>query len=237
MFRFLLILVKHEWYIDIMKKSKYFKDNIYICECGRQFFKAQSLNAHFGHCELHANIYRNAHNRDYNHPKRGIMNGWGNKTKDELDTIHKKSGKTLSDNIKSGITSAAWTNKHHSEDTKEKLRSAALENISNKFGGIQANFSVKACNYIDKLNIIKKWNLQHALSGGEMRIGNYFVDGYDPINKIIFEYDEKKHYYDVDKNILKERDIKRQNKILEILGNEWHLYRYNEKIDFLYKVF
>ena len=32
--------------------------------------------------------------------------------------------------------------------------------------------------------------MQHALNGGEVRIGNYWVDGYDKENKIIFEYDE-----------------------------------------------
>lgn len=77
--------------------------------------------------------------------------------------------------------------------------------------------------------------LQHALNGGEVRIGNYWVDGYDKINKIIFEYDERKHYI-TGTNILKQKDINRQNKILSLLGDDWTLYRYNENLNIFYKV-
>lgn len=54
--------------------------------------------------------------------------------------------------------------------------------------------------------------------------------------KIIFEYDEQKHYKDYINNVLRKRDILRQNKILEILGEGWTFYRYNEKIDKFYKI-
>ncbi len=51
---------------------------------------------------------------------------------------------------------------------------------------------------------------------------------------IVFEYDEKRHYKDDYNNILKERDIDRQNKIIKELGCRF--FRYNEKIDLLYEV-
>lgn len=216
--------------------TKYWNGNIYICECGKEYSKSQSLNAHFSHCEIHSNIMGRLHNRDYNHPNKWKMIGWDNKSVEELNKIHKKSGKTLSENITNGIIKSYWKGKKHTEASKEKIRKAALENISNKFGGIQANFSVKACKYIDNLNKSNNWNLRHALNGGEVRIGNYFVDGYDEKLKIIFEYDEQKHYKDYINNVLKEKDVLRQNKILEILGGGWSFYRYNEKIDKFYKI-
>lgn len=113
------------------------------------------------------------------------MQGWQNKSKEEINSIHNKANETLRRKYELGELKGSFVGKHHSEETKEKIRSKVLDLISNKFGKIQANFSVKACKYIDKLNKENNWKLQHALNGGEVRIGNYLVDGYDKINKII----------------------------------------------------
>ena len=51
---------------------------------------------------------------------------------------------------------------------------------------------------------------------------------------IAFEYDEPKHYVDVYNNILCEKDIKRQEEIINELKCKF--YRYNEKLDKLYLV-
>ena len=45
---------------------------------------------------------------------------------------------------------------------------------------------------------------------------------------------EKKHYKDVYNNILKDKDIIRQNEIIAKLGCRF--FRYNETIDLLYEV-
>ena len=216
-------------------KSKYWNGIDYICECGRHFNNPQSLNAHFSHCEMHANIFRKEHNRDYHHPNKGCMQGWKNKSKEEINSIHEKSNITLRRKYENGELKGSFVGRQHSEETKEKIRTKALDLISNKFGKIQANFSIKACEYIDKLNKKNNWKLQHALNGGEIRIGNYWVDGYDETNKIIFEYDERKHYI-AGTNNLKQKDINRQNKILSLLGDSWTLYRYNENLNIFYKV-
>jgi hypothetical protein len=50
----------------------------------------------------------------------------------------------------------------------------------------------------------------------------------------VFEYDEKRHYRDVYNNILKQKDVDRQNAIIEELGCRF--IRYNEAIDLLYEV-
>ena len=80
----------------------------------------------------------------------------------------------------------------------------------------------------------KGWSLQHAENRGEICVGGYFLDGYDKDLNIVFEYDEPKHYKDIQNNILKDKDIQRQQNIIEKLHCEF--WRYNEAIDLLYKV-
>lgn len=216
-------------------KSKYWNGISYVCECGKSFDKSQSINAHFSHCEIHSNIVGRIHSRDYFHPNKGNMVGWKNKSKEEINYLRTLCVKSRKQNMKLGLTKPSFLGRKHTEETKEKIRTAALDRIDNKYGGIRCNFSKKACEYIDKLNVQYNWQLQHGLNGGEKRISNYWVDGYDEQNKIVFEYDEPKHYIS-DTNQLKEKDMIRQNKILCILGKGWKFYRYNEKLDLLYKI-
>jgi len=114
-----------------------------------------------------------------------------------------------------------------SEETRKKLSIKAKENILKKiekFGKICPNFNPNACNYFDKLNDQNKWNLQHALNGGETRILCYFLDAYDVEKNIVVEYDEP-HHYDIDGN-LKQKDYKRMVEIINHLKCKF--YRYNE---------
>jgi hypothetical protein len=67
-----------------------------------------------------------------------------------------------------------------------------------------------------------------------LQVCGYFLDGYDKDLNIAFEYDEPSHYEDVYNNILKEKDIIRQNNIIKSLNCEF--WRYNERINLLYKV-
>lgn len=219
-------------------KSKYWKYdlNLYQCECNRTFSNSQSLNAHFGHCNIHRKaIGKEEIIRNW-WIKKGQMNGWKNKTPEEIKSYHNKAGKTLSENIKSGLILPAFKGKHHSEESKGKTRKTILKNIETQYGNVRCNYSKRACLYIDNLNKKYNWSLQHALNGGEVRIGNYWVDGYDKENKIIFEYDESKHYINKKYNILTEKDKQRQNNILNILGSDWTMYRYNENLNLLYKI-
>lgn len=123
----------------------------------------------------------------------------------------------------------------HSEETKEILRRKMIDYVKkNGNGSFGQHYSVKACEYIDKLNEENGWNLQHALNGGEVEVCGYFLDGYDENLNIVFEYDEPKHYENVNENKLKKRDIKRQDIIIKKLNCQF--YRYNEKKRLLYKV-
>lgn len=88
-----------------------------------------------------------------------------------------------------------------SESTKKYLEKAKTT------GG--ARYSIKACKFIDELNKKNNWHLQHGMNGGEIRVGKYYLDGYDKDLNIAFEYDEiKKHNKNFDKDVTKQKFIK-----------------------------
>jgi hypothetical protein len=96
-------------------------------------------------------------------------------------------------------------------------------------------YNSHAISVLEKIAKEKGWNLQHAENGGEFYTGiGYFVDAYDKEKNIVVEYDEKKHYDDVENNILREKDLKRQKEIIEHLYCEF--WRYNETTKCLWKV-
>lgn len=112
-----------------------------------------------------------------------------------------------------------------SDETKIKLSMIAKERV-----GYSANYNDTACKYIDKLNLEKGWNLQHALNGGEITVGPYYLDGYDVKRNIAFEYDEPSHY----RTAKMKHDVVKQNYIIGLIHCEF--WRYDEKVDKLYKV-
>lgn len=209
-------------------KPKYkISENLYRCECGKEFNNSQSINSHFSHCEEHRKIL-GKQKREYEH-----TNHWENLSNERKQEIGKKSAKTYSDNIKNGTTVPFWKGKTHTEETKDKIRKAKY-NYWKTVYNVYPNYNKIACAFINQLNEEKCWNLQHAENGGEFEVCGYFLDGYDKELNIAFEYDEPKHYTDIDKCILRKSDLKRQNKIISIL--HCTMYRYNEKLKLLYKV-
>lgn len=213
--------------------KKYYKDDKYICECGKEFDNYLSLCAHFSHCNLHHELnniksYKRPHEIKY------IMSGWEKFNEDDLKEIRMKSSKTYSEKVKSGEIKIHQSNKPHTIEEKEKIRNGTLKYLESIVGQIRCRYSKKGCEYIDNLNKLYGWNLQHAENGGEVRIGNFWVDGYDKELNIVFEYDEKKHYKDVYNNILSDKDLERQTIIIQKTGCIF--YRYNEVLDLFYKV-
>lgn len=67
----------------------------------------------------------------------------------------------------------------------------------------------------------------HAENGGEYFISGlgYFLDGYDPINKVAIEFDEK-HHFD-SKGNLKAKDVEREEQIKELLQCEFIRIKYD----------
>lgn len=215
-----------------MKQSLYkISDNLYQCECGKQFNKSQSLNAHFSHCDYHHNCLGTIRKGHYTELHNSM--GWElSKSNEEIKEILNKTNKTLKNNIKLGLTKPSFLGKHHSEATKDKIRLSQAKN--HKILETGPLYNKKSIEYINNLNKQNNWNLQHAENGGEICCKGYYLDGYDKELNITFEYDEPKHYIDKENNILRDYDIHRMKRIKEVLGCEF--YRYNEYLNLLYKV-
>ena len=231
-------LTSHARFCPLYKKktknvSKYrIDENTWQCECGRVFHHYQSLNAHLSHCDYHhecVGTKRKLRPSEINHS----MN-WENKSEEEIKRIHAKSGKTYSRHIKEGVFKPSFLDKHHSEKSKQKTRESTIKYIKSCCGNCNPRYNKRACEYINKLNEEKNWNLQHAENGGEFECIGYFLDGYDKKLNIAFEYDEPTHYKDKENNILNDKDLQRQQNIIDIL--ECEFWRYNEYLDLLYKV-
>ena len=127
-----------------------------------------------------------------------------------------------------------FTGRKHREESKAKTRASTLAYIENTYGPLKVRYNVNACRYIDYINTRFGWQLQHAENGGEIRVCNYFLDGYDAALNIAFEYDEPRHYVDAQANILCEREISRMQIIIEELGCRF--IRYNEQLNLLYEI-
>lgn len=122
--------------------------------------------------------------------------------------------------------------KHHTISTKLKISNSSKQ-YRCKANIKSHNYSEKACNFIDNLNKIFGWKLQHALNGGEIKILNYYVDGYDAEHNIVFEYDDSRyHYKSKFDNVLSNKDLQRQENILKKL--KCRFIRYNPYLDILY---
>lgn len=215
-----------------ISNSKYKIGDEYICECGKTYTNPQSFNAHLSHCDYHHEC-TGTEKKYRPHEITKTMCGWENKSDDEVKEIRNKSGRTYSKRLKTGELKG-WLGRKHTELSKQHHREAAIRFRETMISGCRASYNKTACEYIDKLNKRYGWHLQHALNGGEVKKFGYYLDGYDEELNIVFEYDESKHYADIENNILKEKDLKRQNYIMEHLNCRF--FRYNEKMDLLYEV-
>ena len=211
--------------------SPYYKEGIWKCDCGKEFNNGHSLSSHFRHCDIHRELIGLSSDKHY--VNKGEMAGWGNKTKEEVEQYRKQANITYRERIESGEIIPQFTGKHHTEETKQKIRESTINYLLTHIGG-RTRYNKNACIYIDKLNQENNWNLQHAENGGEVQIAGYYLDGYDKNLNIAFEYDEPNHYKGKYKDQLKEKDIKRQNIIKAKLGCKF--YRYNEILDKFYEV-
>jgi len=119
---------------------------------------------------------------------------------------HPEMKKHLSDVLKG----RKFTNEH-----RKNLRISTINHIRKRLelnGDIHTPaFNINACELFDKISEILNVNIQHALNGGEYHIKDlgYWVDGYDKINNVIYEYYERFHKYKTKKDLKRENEIKK----------------------------
>lgn len=213
-----------------IKKTKAKDTTLYTCPfCNKECVGKNSYNNHIRVCKSNPDRKISAIEIYNQFKKENNISIWNKGlTKFSNESLHQASLKKLNRPSK-------MKGKHLTEEHKSKIRLGFIkyiEKLKNK--NFKCAYNKTACEYINKLNLEKGWNLQHAENGGEVRVGGYFLDGYDQKLNIVFEYDECKHYEDVMNNILTEKDIKRQEYIIKELNCEF--WRYNEQLNLLYKV-
>ena len=227
--------LKHLEYARSCKKEK--DNTIYICQyCGKECKGKNSLIQHEIRCIENPNKITSVSNFiKYNedcrkgikhHPHKG-------QTKETCESL-KKASETKRIKRENGELKGSFTGLKHSQETKEKMRRSAMKYLSHSKDIKCPRYNQKSIQYIISLNETKGWNLQHAENGGEVQVCGYFIDGYDKTRNIVFEYDEPRHYKDVENSILTDKDIERQNIIINELNCEF--YRYNEYKKYFYKI-
>jgi hypothetical protein len=130
------------------------------------------------------------------------------------------------------------------EDNKLLFRTQMIERLQKTHKNFHPGYNPEACDVFDQIMKVFGVKIQHALNGGEYHARDigYFIDGYDKVNNIAFEYDEKRHY-DVYGN-LRIKDVKKQSdiekhlkcKVIRIKWNEDHDQKLYERIKKVYNM-
>ena len=97
-------------------------------------------------------------------------------------------------------------------------------------------YNLKACLLMNDLNK-RGYNFIHAENGGEYYINRgrgFFLDGYDPVKNIVFEYDESHHITEVENDKLREHSIFRY---FEDENIKIRFIRYDATFNKFYEVF
>ena len=109
-----------------------------------------------------------------------------------------------------------WNGKQHTNESRKKMRIAAIEYIEQvKLNGGQLNpkYNLNSISIIEEYGKKYGYTFQHAENGGEYYIEElgYWVDAYDKEKNVVLEIDEPRHkYYSNDK--------KREREIVEYLN-------------------
>jgi len=111
-----------------------------------------------------------------------------------------------------------WKGKSHTNLTKNKQRLAAINYIKKIKGNVVPRYNINSIKFIEEYGKKCGYKFIHAENGGEYYIKElgYYVDAYDPVNNVVLEIDEKRHF-DNDGQ-LKIRDINRQKEIEQLLN-------------------
>jgi very-short-patch-repair endonuclease len=199
------------------KVSKYkIDEDLYRCECGKEFNNYQSLNGHFSHCKIHR-IAVGKGDIPINH--RGKK--FSEYSKEELATMYKKAGATIKRKIASGEIVPTWSGKKLPEEMKEKIRKGRVKFLQENPGQHGAwNKENKSYleNWFEEFYLSELLDEKHDIQFN-YSVYPYFLDFAFVDLKLDVEVDGKFHYT-YETNI--EHD-KTRNETLEKLG--WRIYR------------
>lgn len=168
------------------------------------------------------------------HPEM-VAVAWNKGLTKETNPIIAQRTETWKKNLAEGKFKPTWTDRKQTEETKIKIRKSTIAYLKSCVSNWRARYNKSSIAIIEKIGRENNWNFQHAENGGEFETkSGYFLDAYDCKNNVVLEFDEANHYNDIKKNILTEKDILRQNNIINELHCEF--YRYNSVTNTLWKV-
>jgi len=151
------------------------------------------------------------------------------------ESHRKKMSAKLKGKMPKNIALLLWRNHHKvvTDESKEKMRLSRIAYLKRTNAYYYPNYNQNACEYFRNLNNERGWNGRYALNGGEYEIGDgkYFVDYYEPVLRLVIEYDEPHHY--TSNGSLRKVDMDRMNEIKSILKCDF--YRYREEMKELKK--
>ncbi len=124
-------------------------------------------------------------------------------------------GKHLSADHRKNISNSK-TGKKSSKEFRKLQSAIRIKKLNKTPNGQWANYNKKACEFFNWLNMWMNWDGHHALHYGEVRVGWWSLDYYEPNYNIVIEWDEPYHY-DNDGN-LKSNDQHRQEQIKKRLN-------------------
>lgn len=211
-------------YKNIEDQSKR-TDGTYFCKyCGQGTFKFKSdLKKHYNACEVKKSLPKDSIGRVKNIETTKL-------TKDRnLEKYTCRFCGRIAKTIYGNTNHQCFCEKNPNHITRKgspctdwnRLHQAEIARARMDVIGCPINYNKSACEYLNKLNEEKGWNLQHALNGGEIQVGPYYIDGYDAQNNIAVEYNEAAHYVN-DSKI--EHDRKRAEYIHSILNCQFYVY-------------
>lgn len=116
----------------------------------------------------------------------------------------------------------------HTDESKRKMRVAALRHIKQQKGQTSPHYNIKSIPIIEQYGKDNGYNFQHAENGGEYHIKDlgYFLDGYDVNKNVVLEIDEPHHFI---QGVLRDKDVQRQNEIESYLGCKFIRIKYEKK--------
>lgn len=82
-----------------------------------------------------------------------------------------------------------------SDEHREKKR-VLYAKQREKCGSDVPLYNERACEFFSRLNEVTGWKGKHAKDGGEVTIGGFWVDYYEPELNLVIEWDEPHHRYE-----------------------------------------